>query len=149
MKFLADHMLGRLARWLRLLGYDVIYARPGISDAELATLAENTGRILLTRDKGLASRARNGLLIKTDEVLHQIEELRDKLGLSLVLELDRCSLCNNPIEKVEAGFVRGKVPEKVFASFSEFWYCRHCRKIYWYGSHVKKMQERLENANNP
>ncbi|MEM3397160.1 MAG: Mut7-C RNAse domain-containing protein [Thermoplasmata archaeon] len=146
MKFVADHMLGKLARWLRLLGYDVLYPEAGKSDGELATLAEQTGRILLTRDKQLAARTRNGLLIKSDDVQAQIEELKRNLGLRTELELDRCSVCNNLIEKVEPGFVRDKVPEKVFASFNEFWYCRHCRKIYWYGSHVEKMQERLKNA---
>ncbi|MCX8173457.1 MAG: methyltransferase domain-containing protein [Thermoplasmata archaeon] len=143
MKFVADHMLGKLARWLRLLGYDVIYPDAGKSDDELAKLAGETGRILLTRDKVLAAKARNGLLIKSDDVQAQIDELKEKIGLKIELELDRCSVCNNLIEKVDPEFVMGKVPEKVFANFSEFWYCRHCEKIYWYGSHVEKMRERL------
>lgn len=148
-KFVADHMLGRLARWLRLLGYDVIYPEQGKSDAELAVIARQTGRVLLTRDKMLASKTQGAVLIKSDDLMAQIMELKEKLGLKIELELDRCSVCNSLIEKVEHGFVRGKVPEKVFVSFSEFWYCRNCKKIYWYGSHVKKMQERLENVGSP
>lgn len=145
-KFVADHMLGKLAKWLRLLGYDVLYPESPKSDKEILEIAQASERILLTRDRQLAGRCKNALLLSANNVGGQISELKEKLDLKMELELDRCSVCNEPIEKVEQGFVRGKVPERVFATFKEFWYCRKCRKIYWYGSHVENMEARLKDV---
>jgi len=145
-RFVADQMLGKLARWLRLLGYDVLYIENAKSDKEVLSIAQISQRILLTRDKKLAGMSKNAILLRTESVSEQIAELRERLNLRLELELDRCSICNEPIEQVESGFVRSKVPERVFLAFNEFWYCRRCRKIYWYGSHVENMEGRLKDA---
>ncbi|MGB9635774.1 MAG: DUF5615 family PIN-like protein [Thermoplasmata archaeon] len=148
MRFVADHMLGRLARWLRLLGYDVIYPDAGKSDVDIIQIAKSEERILLTRDKKLAENASNAVLLKNMDVCGQIEELKEKLGIKVSLELTRCSECNSVIERVDTGFARGKVPERVLLRFSEFWYCRKCRKLYWYGSHVENMRVRIEDENS-
>ena len=146
-RFIADHMLGKLARWLRLMGYDVLYPSPAMCDDDIAWLADKEHRILLTRDRVLAGRARGAILVESDMLEEQLAELKNRIGLSVELELSRCSVCNAPIELVDHGFARNKVPEKILIAFDEFWYCRRCRKFYWYGSHVENMQLRIRNAN--
>jgi len=136
-------MLGKLARWLRILGYDAIYARGG--DRDIVAEANREGRILLTRDKELASK---GFLIKTFSVEDQLKELLDA-GLIEIREekmMTRCPLCNSLLKPIEKESVRGKVPEKSFESSDSFWYCDQCKKYYWIGKHwidIKKRIDRL------
>lgn len=141
--FVCDTMLGKLARWLRILGYDTVYANE--SDNGLMMIAKGEERILLTRDEELAGRS-GGFLIKKSSVDDQLKELLDA-GLIEVKEnrmLTRCPLCNSVLEPVDKESVRGRVPERSFENSDRFWYCEHCDKYYWVGKHWTDIKERVE-----
>ena len=148
MKLLCDHMLGSLARWLRLMGYDTAYPEPG-PDRDLIERARREGRILLTRDKELAARVPGAVQVRSDELEVQIREVGGVLGLRLVDPLSRCSLCNEVLIPVPPGEVKGLVPEAVRSRHQEFWRCPSCMRVYWQGSHWDKMVERLNHFDLP
>ncbi len=148
MKLLCDHMLGSLARWLRLMGYDTAYPEPG-PDRDLIDRARTEGRILLTRDKELAARVPGAVQIRSDELEVQIREVAGVLGLGLVNPLSRCSLCNEVLVPVPPQDVKGLVPEAVRSRHQEFWRCPSCKRVYWQGSHWDKMVERLHHLDLP
>lgn len=138
MRFVADAMLGKLARWLRIIGYDTEYL-PTAGDDELINAAEAGGRLLLTRDSELFRRAaRRGvaaILIKSTTIVEELSEITRTLGLRLS-DKTRCPICNELL--VEGGDgpsvpARGKV-----------WECPRCRKFYWHGTHWLKISETLE-----
>jgi len=155
-RFVTDRMLGKLCTWLRILGYDTIYAAEVKSefveeDESLAALAEHEARILLTRDKTLASSAKKRgvqcILIKTSEVMVQLKELL-RLNLNLEPVPVRCSECNGRLRRVEEGeedVLRKKsyVPKSMVGK-CDFWICDRCGRIYWEGSHWRNMRERLK-----
>lgn len=148
MKLLCDHMLGSLARWLRLMGYDTAYPEPG-PDRDLIDRARRDVRILLTRDKELAARVPHAVQVRSDELEEQIREVAGVLGLRLVDPLSRCSLCNEVLLPAAADDVKGLVPEAVRSRHREFWRCTSCKRVYWQGSHWDKMVERLHHLDLP
>lgn len=147
--FLADEMLGRLARYLRFLGYDTAYAR-GLSDAEVLRQAHVERRLLLTRDLELAGRSERSLLLHQVDVLGQLREIR--LGLpSLRNEptFDRCPECNTPLLKVAGADLssgREVVPPDLLSRGATLYRCPDCRRRYWEGSHTDRLRERLRTA---
>jgi uncharacterized protein with PIN domain len=158
-RFVTDRMLGKLSTWLRILGYDTIYAAEVKGecveeDESLATLAEHEVRILLTRDKMLASYAkRRGVQcvhIKTAEVMMQLKELlRHFQNLNLEPVSIRCSLCNGRLRKVVEEEEEDILQEKSYVPTNmigecDFWICNRCGQIYWEGSHWRNMRERLK-----
>jgi len=152
MKFICDEMLGTLAKWLRIMGYDTEYAK-NMDDGEIVARAEREGRAILTRDKMLAKRAANSLYIGERTLEEQIERVVEHFALEIDEErlLSRCTICNVEVEKVEKSEVREKVPEHVWQSHDEFWRCPKCGRIYWTGSHwdnMKDMLERIKNHHN-
>ncbi|HYM40742.1 MAG TPA: Mut7-C RNAse domain-containing protein [Thermoplasmata archaeon] len=142
MRLLCDHMLGTLAKWLRFMGYDTAYPGP-LNDTELLVLAEREDRILLTRDKELASRSPDAIRVRSDDLEEQIREVATRLGLGLVDPLSRCSLCNTVLVEARADEVGDRVPDGVRARHDKFWRCPSCGKVYWQGSHWDRMVERL------
>lgn len=152
MKFLVDRMLGKLAVWLRIFGYDTVYIGDFHVENEDSYMLENfADRILVTRDKELYDRAlkrnRMAIFIKSDNVIEQIKELKD-LGLNTEIRMDRCSVCNTPLRKPtdeEAVEVmeRESIEEDLRIKY-ELWYCEKCRKLYWLGSHYRNMLKFLE-----
>ena len=148
MKLLCDHMLGSLARWLRLMGYDTAYPEPG-PDRDLIDRARKEGRILLTRDKELAARVTGAVQVRSDELEVQIREVAGVLGLRLADPLSRCSLCNEVLVPALPEDVKGLVPEAVRSRHQEFWRCPSCKRVYWQGSHWDKMVERLNHLDLP
>lgn len=144
MKFICDHMLGTLARWLRLLGFDVLYPGP-IPDKEIEAIATEEGRTILTRDKELASTKKAQVLyIPTDDLETQLKFTFSELKLKITDPMSRCSLCNCPVEKVDKSRVEENVPKKVFERQEEFWYCPECKKYYWQGSHWERIKRTIE-----
>lgn len=148
MKLLCDHMLGSLARWLRFMGYDTAYPAPA-SDRDLIDLAQQEGRILLTRDKELAGRLRDTVQIRSDILEEQIREVAAVLPLTLVDPLSRCSLCNELLTPVSRDEIGDAVPAAVRTRHEEFWRCPSCRRVYWRGTHWDKMIERLNDLDLP
>lgn len=139
MKFIADVMLGRLAKRLRLLGFDVLYDRT-LNDNELIRLSLEQDRVILTRDTGLAARplAANHLFINGDGVLAQVEQVLSAFPASS-LPLTRCSECNVLLAPLKKRDARDLVPPPVYDAYDEFLQCASCGRIYWKGSHVKRM----------
>jgi hypothetical protein len=151
MKFIADSMLGRLAKWLRLLGYDTLYY-PSIEDSRLLRIAREEGRILLTRDTRLV-RVRGvpeHLLLEENDPFDQLRIVINKFNLNIRPSPGsaggisaRCSLCNSLMVPASRKEAEGRVPAYVLRVCNEFRYCPACRKYYWPGTHLERMRERL------
>ena len=150
-RVLVDGMLGRLARWLRLLGLDVEYGRD-LEDEELLRRALEDGRILLTRDEELHSRALKAgvraLLVRGETEAERIAWVSERLGVDLVVDpsRSRCPSCGGRIRRVEKASVRDVVPPKVYEMQNEFWMCEGCGKVYWRGSHWVNMERMIREA---
>jgi len=141
-RFLCDHMLGTLAKWLRFLGNDVAYAGPG-GDNDVKSHVEKEGSVLLTRDRELAGRVAGSLCVTSDDLDLQLVQVLRAFHLPAELSMARCSGCNAPLVTVPKDQVRGKVPEGVFDRQPEFWRCDACGRHYWRGSHWANMETRL------
>ena len=142
-RFVADVMLGRLARWLRALGYDTAYVRDA-PDRQLLGLALREDRRLLTRDVALARLARErGLLVRAAGLDDQLREVVQACGLTAPTLLTRCLECNVPLEAVGRDAVRDLVPPYTFATQRAFRTCRGCARVYWPGTHAAGILDRL------
>ena len=139
-RLLADAMLGKLAKWLRLLGYDTAY-NPAWDDMTLIRIARAEGRVLLTRDRALAARRGVRALFLTSERLEeQMAQIMDELKLPPAEAGSRCSICNAPLEPIAKAEVEGRVPPYVFRTQEVFRRCPQCNRIYWPGGHWARMQ---------
>lgn len=148
MQFVVDVMLGKLARWLRILGHDVLYSN-AYRDEEIARIAGSQKRCLLTRDRELFSkfRLKHAVLLRSVKVTDQLRELSAVMDLGHGNAIfSRCAVCNAEIEEVERRAVEGEVPEYVYLTSPRFYRCTGCRKVYWPGSHVARMEERLREV---
>ncbi len=136
-------MLGRLARWLRILGYDTLY-NPRWPDDELARRARAEGRILLTRDRALAHRpGLRALLVESERLEAQLAQVAHTLGLDAAGYLSRCPACNDLLETVPRSWAWGYVPPYTFVTQHEFRLCPTCNRFYWRGTHSERMGEVL------
>ena len=143
-RFVADAMLGRLARWLRALGYDTLYLRDA-PDRQLLAVVLAERRRLLTRDTALARRAREaGLLVRAEVLDAQIQEVTAACGLAGRRPLSRCLECNALLAATPPEAVRDRVPPYTFLSRREFWTCTGCGRVFWAGTHVTGIRRRLE-----
>lgn len=144
-KFAADVMLGRTARWLRMLGYDVFY-RSKISDDELIFVSLIEGRIILTRDVKLARRAASATyLVRANDVWAQLREITNQFSIRPKLQLRRCPVCNGKILEVPKETIENLVPKYTFLTHKKFWQCEVCKKVFWRGSHIKLAQRDILN----
>lgn len=141
-RFIADAMLGRLARWLRTLGHDTAYD-DHIADEALVRRALAEGRHILTRDRGIFRewRFQGGLLLESDGTLEQLREVVSAFGLSLPERLfTRCRVCNGALEPAPRADVAKEVPSRVLARKDTFVRCPDCGRVYWEGSHTERMR---------
>lgn len=144
MGFLADAMLGSLARWLRALGYDTLYDVRWDDDA-LARRARAEGRLLLTRDGELTRRRNlNVLLIACQQGEEQARQVLSQISLPAPVPFSRCLLCNSPLDALPRGEAEALVPPYVFATQERFSRCPTCRRVYWRGTHWQGMGATLE-----
>ncbi len=145
-RFVADAMLGRLARWLRLLGFDCAW-EPDVSDRDLVRRGVEEQRVILTRDRALADEWRvSGIqTLRAERTGEQLRELLGRLDLADSVRLfSRCSACNEPLAEVAPESVRGRVPDRVFAQQEAFRGCPRCGRIYWEGSHTARVRRVAE-----
>jgi uncharacterized protein with PIN domain len=143
--FVVDAMLGTLAKWLRILGYDAIYD-PGLDDYQLMRLARAEGRVLLTRDGELARRRGIETLLVESQVLEeQLRQVLDELDLEPAPAFSRCPVCNEPLVSLDREAARDRVPAYVARTHEHFRLCPGCGRVYWRGSHWQQMEERLES----
>ena len=146
MKFIADVMVGKLARYLRMAGYDVLYINDA-SDDEIIKIAQKSGRIVLTRDSLMLKRRifKNGTLrsvfIKHDLLIDQLRQLHSGLGLSLNPDLARCLVCNDSLIEATRAKAKDKVPPYVFKTQEDFMYCSKCGHYYWKGTHYDNIKK--------
>lgn len=149
-RLLVDRTLGRLARWLRLLGYDTVWDRSA-DPAELLARARSEGRLLLTRDTLLMERraVRRGqvraVLVRHDLIADQLQQIRLEEGLER-LDSPRCLVCNGTLETRTVEEVRERVPPYVVRTQTRFNYCPVCDRVTWPATHWEDMQRRLAEA---
>jgi hypothetical protein len=142
----ADVHLGRLARKLRLLGFDTLYRNDG-HDAELARCSEAEGRILLSQDRGLLKRRRviHGQLVRSRDPDRQLEEVIERFRLGAeIAPFCRCPRCNTPLHRVDKAAVAARLPPHTRSSYDDFRECRNCRRLYWKGAHHRRLNRLLE-----
>lgn len=145
-KFVLDVHLGRLAAYLRMLGFDTTYRRDA-ADAELVSMSSAEGRILLTRDRGLLkhSAVTHGYWLRETDSRRQAAEVVKRLDLARSLHpFSRCMACNEPLRAAPKAEVLGRVPEPVVAWCDAFRECPRCRRVYWQGSHYRRMLQWIE-----
>jgi len=144
--FVADCMLGRLAKWLRILGFDAAYL-PKVEDPDLVALARREGRVLLTRDSGLIERTakRAGrLFVRSDAWEDQVVQVLDEYTLwDEVRPKTRCVVCNMPLKPLSRERARNLVTPYVGERASAFALCPGCERVYWQGTHHGDMEKKI------
>lgn len=151
MKFICDDNLGRLAKWLRTLGYDTLFFDP-IVDGELVSRALKENRVVLSRDTHLSRfKLKLGerlLLIKSDKHLEQLKQVIEhfKLKTDKNLLFSRCLICNQVLEKVEKEIIKDRLYPHVYRTQDNFVHCPKCDRIFWSATHVEKMTKTLSQS---
>lgn len=142
-RFLADSMLGRLAKWLRIMGYNTYY-QPRYLPGELEGLAKGD-RVLLTRKKRLSLLVPTAILLGSERIGEQIKELKARgLLSSRPIPFSRCIRCNTLLISVDHDTLSERVPEYVIhKSGNSVRQCPSCGRCYWPGSHRKRMERQL------
>lgn len=146
MRFVADKMLGRLARWLRIMGQDVAYG-PELSGAGLLRAARRQERLILTRDGAVPKRNPPPyLMIRSDRFREQLKQVIEEFRLDPLKDaFTRCAECNMVLQSVAKTTVEDRVPPYVFATQDKFSLCPTCRRIYWPATHQERMLAELES----
>jgi uncharacterized protein len=142
-RFALDVHLGRLARLLRMFGFDCLY-RNSLEDEELVRLARLEMRIVLTRDRGLLKRrsVTHGYLVRSLAPREQLGEVARRFDLASTARMgSRCVECNVALERVAKEDVVTRLPPAVARDYAEFSLCPQCRRVFWRGSHWKRMAE--------
>ena len=139
-------MLGRLARWLRVLGFDTVHI-PDVDDHDLVVLADREGRILLTRDRHLVTylKPRKSVLLTSSSPHEQLLEVAEACDIGIPENLfTRCMVCNTLLRQATEQEVATLVPDKARARTGPFLRCPGCGRVYWPGSHPRRMRRVLE-----
>jgi uncharacterized protein with PIN domain len=144
-KFIADAHLGMLAKYLRMLGFDVLY-RNSYSDAEVATIASQEDRIVLTRDRDLLIRKDivRGCYLHSTACNEQLCEVFSRYGLAAAVQpFTRCLACNGLLHPIDKKQVLDRIPKTSSEHYDDYFECDGCRRIYWEGSHVVRMRAKI------
>jgi uncharacterized protein with PIN domain len=153
MHFLLDGMLGKLTRWLRMIGYEATYLN-NYGDSDLLSIAKRDSLTLLTSDQELhrtaVGRGIECFLVEGRTEAERLAALADRYKLNLHIDttVSRCPVCGTPLKEVPKKDVEGLVPPATFKVYQTFWVCNNpeCGKVYWQGSHWKKIEQTLEAA---
>ncbi len=142
-RFAADRMLGRLARWLRLLGADVLFD-PALGGGRLLARARAEGRVALTRDKRLRT-ASDALYLEGNRFRDQLRDVLarcpfDPRGIAFT----RCAHCNEPLCEAPREAIMRRVPPFVYASQERFLRCRRCNRVFWRATHPQRIRRELD-----
>ena len=144
-KFIADCHLGKLAKYLRLMGIDTLYF-PHIEDTELIKMANNEHRTILTRDHSLSQRKHApAFFLEATDTENQLKTLINYYSLKdHPAHFRRCIVCNTPLQVIEKEYIMDSLPPKVKKYFNYFEYCPNCDRVYWQGDHYRHMMAFLE-----
>lgn len=149
-KFIVDHNVGKLARWLRMMGFDSVFFNSG-EDSEMVKQALAENRVILTRDTEILKRRLvtsgrlKAVLIRSEKPEHQMQQLMEIFNLREGLDpFTRCLECNRPLSVIKTEDVKDRVPPYVYKTQSQYMECPACRRIYWRGTHWEKMMKRIE-----
>ena len=149
-RFILDVHLGKLARLLRMHGFDTLY-RNDYDDPELIRIAEAEQRIILTRDVGILKNklVTRGYFVRSQQPREQVQEVLHRFDLhDQVRPFSRCMACNGSISAVDKEAVSHLLLPRTRQCYQEFYQCSGCRRIYWEGSHFEKMMENFKNGNS-
>jgi uncharacterized protein with PIN domain len=145
-RFVLDVHLGKLAAYMRMLGFDTLY-RNCLGDAELARISATDHRTLLTRDRGLLKRSAvtHGYWLRETDSRAQLAEIVHRFDLARSIRpFTRCMACNGVLRAVPKTDIRPQLPPRVAEAFDEFRQCDRCRRVFWQGSHYRRMQQQIE-----
>ena len=145
--FIADVMVGKLARWMRVLGLDVLYSNK-LEDDAILKLAAAENRIILTRDVAFVERCRKSqgvLFIEHNDWRSQLRQVVKECGLRDFKVLSRCVECNSTLNTVGKERICGKVPTYVYQTQEHFSICPSCDRVYWRGTHVDAISSLLRS----
>lgn len=151
MRFVVDGMLGKLTRWLRLLGHDVEYSN-NMEDKDLIGIAKKEKRVLLTRDFQLFQQAvgkgLDAFYVEGQTEPERLAEIskRFSIGLEVDMKISRCSRCNTMVKPVPKEKIADKVEKNTLVHYDEFWMCPKCEQVYWQGAHWTRIGKILEKA---
>lgn len=144
--FAAEKTLGRLTKWLRLLGFDTRYEPELTGKKFIETLEKD--RVLLTRTRRIQNQFASSQLIfiESDHLMQQLNQIFRELGLkaSQIRPFSRCLQCNASIVIVEKASVLGRVPDYIFEIHDRFQKCPECDRIYWPGSHTRRSLDKIQ-----
>jgi uncharacterized protein with PIN domain len=149
-KFILDVHLGRLARWLRMLGFDTLY-RNDYDDPEIVAIAAQEGRTILTRDLGIMKRraVTHGYHVQSTKPREQLHEVLTRYQLhDQIKPFHRCIVCNGVLHTAPKEAVLAELEPKTLLYYDEFFQCTDCRKIYWRGSHFERMSSFINELND-
>jgi uncharacterized protein with PIN domain len=149
-RFVADVHLGSLARHLRLLGFDTTWERD-LEDHFIVELSLRERRIILTRDKGILKNGRvtHGYWVRSTDPAMQLEEVVRAIDLAAnIRPYTRCMECNGDLEAAERAAVANSVPVQVYLVYRDFRRCARCHRVYWRGSHLRKLDRIIARARN-
>lgn len=147
-KFILDVHLGRLASYMRMLGFDTLYSS-SFEDNEIVSIALTEKRTILTRDLGILKRndVTHGYWVRNTHLAPQLIEILDRFDLrNNIASFTRCLVCNHLLQPVDKSAVAARLPEKSAELYSEFSQCTSCGRIYWKGSHYINMQNFCKNS---
>jgi len=150
-KFIADSMLGKLARWLRMLGHDVIYTIQ-LNDNDLLELAKKENRVLLTKDLELYKRANaknlDALYLEGKSESERLAEVAKRYSLTLEIDMEKshCPVCNTKLKATPKEQLSGEIEKNTFTYYDKFWKCPNCGQVYWQGAHWNQISNTLKEA---
>jgi hypothetical protein len=150
-RFILDAHLGRLAAYLRMAGFDTLY-RNDYGDADLARMSRDEHRILLTRDRGLLKRSEvtHGHLMRETNPRRQLVEVVERFDLvRSFAPFTRCLRCNTPLHPASKESIVDRLPERLIGLYDEFRLCDKCGRVYWKGSHYRRMSNLIEELGAP
>ena len=149
-RFIVDHNVGKMAKWLRMMGYDTLFFN-GSDDAGMITTALTEDRVILTRDTGIVQRRLvtsgrlKAILINSDRVDVQMKQVIGTLNLDIHYKpFTICLECNQPLAEISKEQVKERVPPYVFKTQQQYMECPACQRIYWRGTHWRAMNSKLK-----
>ncbi len=131
-------MLGRLAKWMRLLGFDTTYFR-NTNGKTIIYHSRKEGRTILSRSKILSEKYDDLVLIESETLIDQLKQITNIVKINL--PFSRCPVCNTETEKVEKEEVKNVVPDYVFEIHNDFKKCPACGRVFWKGTHYKEIKK--------